>query len=185
MRPGPIDAYLFSLIDEDAKSIQPGNFERHWGVFNYDGTPKYNLSVGSTNSGGLVLASGVRYLARRWCVLSDSANLDNPQIGDSVSYACANADCTALGYGTSCSNLDAKGNISYAFNSYYQQNNQLDSACRFPNLSVITNTDPSVGDCKFKIMIQTISSRSNVSNGSFKNCIGMVPFVFMLLLIVI
>ncbi|KAM7490696.1 hypothetical protein LguiA_033617 [Lonicera macranthoides] len=185
MRPGPVDAYLFSLIDEDAKSIQPGNFERHWGVFNYDGTPKYNLRIGTTNSGGLALASGIRYLPRRWCVLSDSASLDNPQIGDSVSYACANADCTALGYSTSCSNLDAKGNISYAFNSYYQQNNQLDSACAFPNLSVITNTDPSVGNCKFKIMIQTISSRSNLSSGSFKNCIGMVPFVFMLLLIVI
>nr|CAD1841649.1 unnamed protein product [Ananas comosus var. bracteatus] len=26
-----IEVYLFSLIDEDAKSIQPGNFERHWG----------------------------------------------------------------------------------------------------------------------------------------------------------
>ncbi|KAK6137164.1 hypothetical protein DH2020_029089 [Rehmannia glutinosa] len=49
MRQGPVDAYLFSLIDEDAKSIQPGNFERHWGIFYYDGTPKYNLSLGSNS----------------------------------------------------------------------------------------------------------------------------------------
>ena len=26
MRPGAVDVYLFSLIDEDAKSVQPGNF---------------------------------------------------------------------------------------------------------------------------------------------------------------
>ncbi|KAL0393831.1 UNVERIFIED_CONTAM: Glucan endo-1,3-beta-glucosidase 5 [Sesamum latifolium] len=111
MRPGPIDAYLFSLIDEDAKSIQPGNFERHWGIFNYDGTPKYNLSLGSSNSRGLVPASNVHYLPRRWCVLSPSASLEDPQVALSVSYACARADCTSLGYGTSCGNLDARGNF--------------------------------------------------------------------------
>ncbi|KAG8375298.1 hypothetical protein BUALT_Bualt10G0085800 [Buddleja alternifolia] len=159
MRPVPVDAYLFSLIDEDRKSIQPGNFERHWGIFNYDGTPKYNLSLGS-NSGGLVRASNVHYLPRRWCVLSPSANLQDPQIALSVSYACDRADCTSLGYGTSCANLDAQGNISYAFNSYYQINNQLETACRFPNLSVITTNDPSTGTCRFGIMIQPAGTTS-------------------------
>lgn len=162
MKPGPLDVYLFSLIDEDAKSIQPGNFERHWGIFNYDGTPKYNLSLGSNNN-GLVPASNVKYLNRRWCVLSPSANPGDPLFGPSVSYACANADCTSLGYETSCSNLNAQGNASYAFNSYYQQNNQLDSACRFPNLSVVTTSDPSVGNCKFNIMIRT----TNPGNSGF------------------
>jgi exo-beta-1,3-glucanase (GH17 family) len=33
MRPGAMDVYLFGLIDEDLKSILPGNFERHWGIF--------------------------------------------------------------------------------------------------------------------------------------------------------
>ncbi|XP_059644908.1 glucan endo-1,3-beta-glucosidase 5-like [Cornus florida] len=163
MRPGQVDAYLFSLIDEDAKSIQPGNFERHWGIFGYDGQPKYNLSLGTTNSGGMVAASNVAYLAQKWCVMLPSASLDDPQVALSVSYACANADCTSLGYGTSCANLDARGNISYAFNSYYQQNNQLDTACMFPNLSVVTTSDPSTGNCKFKIMIQSFSS--GVSSG--------------------
>ncbi|KAL2489863.1 Glucan endo-1 [Forsythia ovata] len=157
MRPGPVDAYLFSLIDEDAKSIQPGNFERHWGIFYYDGTPKYNLSLGG-NSGGLIAASNIKYLPRRWCVLSPSASPQDPQVVPSVSYACSRADCTNLGYGTSCANLDAGQNISYAFNSYYQEINQLDSACKFPNLSVITTNDPSVGECRFKIMIQTTNS---------------------------
>ncbi|KAJ0031570.1 hypothetical protein Pint_12676 [Pistacia integerrima] len=157
MRAGPLDAYLFSLIDEDAKSVQPGNFERHWGLFYIDGKPKYQLNL-VPNKNGLVAAKGVHYLAQKWCVMSPSASLDDPQVPLSVSYACANADCTSLGYGASCSNLDARGNVSYAFNTYYQRNNQLDSACRFPNLSVITTSNPSVGDCQFRIMIQTTSA---------------------------
>lgn len=182
MKPGPLDVYLFSLIDEDAKSIQPGNFERHWGIFNYDGTPKYNLSLGSNNN-GLVPASNVGYLNRRWCVLSPSANLEDPQLGPSVSYACANADCTSLGYGTSCSSLNAQGNVSYAFNSYYQWNNQLDSACQFPNLSVVTTSDPSVGTCKFNIMIRT--TNPGTSGFSFEPSIGLVQvLVFLLALFV-
>lgn len=180
MRPSPVDAYLFSLIDEDAKSIQPGNFERHWGIFNYDGTPKYNLGLNSRNS--LVAASNIRYLARQWCVMSPSANPEDSQVAGSVSYACSHADCTSLGYGTSCGNLDARGNISYVFNSYYQQNNQLASACQFPNLSVVTTTDPSVGDCKFIVMIATDSS-SITGGGSIlsgKPVVRLILFMFIL-----
>ncbi|KAK2965841.1 hypothetical protein RJ640_003561 [Escallonia rubra] len=185
MRPVPVDAYMFSLIDEDAKSIQPANFERHWGIFYYDGTPKYNLSLGS-NSGGLVPASNVRYLPRRWCILSPTANVDDAQVGPSVSYACARADCTELGYGTSCGNLDAQGNISYAFNSYYQQNNQLPIACQFPNLSVITTSDPSVGSCRFNIMIQTTSANGPAGSAGFSHTpTSMLLFVCVFLLWII
>ncbi|KAL5558293.1 hypothetical protein UlMin_034504 [Ulmus minor] len=155
MRPGPMDAYLFSLIDEDDKSIQPGYFERHWGVFYFDGTTKYQLNLGS-NSNGLAPARNVPYLAKKWCIFSPSASLDDPQVAPSVSYACANGDCTSLGSGTSCENLDARGNISYAFNSYYQIQDQVDTACKFSNLAVLTNQDPSSGDCKFRIMIQAL-----------------------------
>lgn len=155
MRPVPVDAYLFSLIDEDSKSIDPGNFERHWGIFTYDGLPKYQLNLGTTNSGSsLVPARNVHYLDRKWCVMKPSANLDDLQVAPSVSYACGLADCTSLGYGTSCGNLDARGNISYALNSYYQRNNQLDRACKFPNLSMVTKTDPTVGNCRFEVMIE-------------------------------
>ncbi|XP_076931988.1 glucan endo-1,3-beta-glucosidase 6-like [Bidens hawaiensis] len=154
MRTGPVDAYLFSLIDEDDKSIQPGNFERHWGVFYYDGQPKYSLNLGTTNSGALIPARGVKYLQRKWCVMKDSAKLDGPSIAQSVSYACALGDCTSLGYGTSCGDLDARGNISYAFNSYYQKNDQADEACKFPNVSMVTKEDPSTKTCQFEIMIE-------------------------------
>lgn len=153
MRNGPIDAYLFSLIDEDEKSIQPGNFERHWGILTFDGLPKYRLNLGTTNSGALVQVRNIHYLERKWCVMRPNAPLDDPQIQPSMDYACGLADCTSLGYGTSCGNLDARGNISYAFNSYYQKNNQLEVACKFPNISQVVKTDPSVGTCRFPIMI--------------------------------
>lgn len=84
LRPGPVDAYLFSLIDEDQKSIEPGNFERHWGVFYYDGQPKYPLSLrgggnGNGNGSTLMPAKGVTYLQRRWCVMKPSASLRRPE----------------------------------------------------------------------------------------------------------
>ncbi|KAF3325772.1 glucan endo-1,3-beta-glucosidase 6-like protein [Carex littledalei] len=155
LRPGPMDVYLFSLIDEDLKSIQPGNFERHWGILYYDGTPKYQLSLSGTNtSATLVGAKGVKYLDRKWCVLKPSIGLDNQNIAAAVSYACANADCSSLGYKTSCGNLDARGNISYALNSYYQMNDQDERACDFNKLATVTTENPSTTSCRFNIMIE-------------------------------
>ncbi|MQL85829.1 hypothetical protein Taro_018363 [Colocasia esculenta] len=158
LRPGPLDAYLFSLIDEDEKSIQPGNFERHWGIFGYDGRPKYLLNLGAANSSGLVRARNIGYLDKKWCIMKPSVSSSDSRLPDSVGYACANADCTSLGYRTSCSDLDVRGNISYAFNSYYQKNDQDDQACQFPGVSVITTNDPSTQTCRFEIMIDTLSS---------------------------
>ncbi|KAK6944622.1 X8 domain [Dillenia turbinata] len=159
MRPGPIDAYIFSWIDEDAKSIQPGNFERHWGLFYYDGSAKYQLNLGTTNSNSyLIPANNVHYQERKWCVMKPSVHLDDSGIASAVSYACANADCTALGYQTSCGSLDSRGNISYAFNSFFQKNNQMDTACKFEGLATQTKTDPSLGTCKFPVMIQAYYS---------------------------
>ncbi|PAN34154.1 hypothetical protein PAHAL_6G072100 [Panicum hallii] len=170
LRPGPVDAYLFSLIDEDRKSIQPGNFERHWGIFNYDGTPKYALSLAGGNGSTLKPARGVRYLEKRWCVLKPSADLADQKVGDSVSYACGLADCTALGYRTSCGGLDAKGNVSYAFNSYYQTMDQDARACDFKGLATTTSVDPTAGTCRFIVEIDVggaaaISSARGVAGG--------------------
>ncbi|XP_057958848.1 glucan endo-1,3-beta-glucosidase 5-like [Malania oleifera] len=150
-RPSSPDIYLFALLDEDAKSVQPGNFERHWGLFAFDGTVKYQLNLGNGRS--LVPAKGVRYLKREWCVMSPTANLMDPNLAESVNYACSYADCTSLGYGSSCGKLDARRNASYAFNNYYQTMNQQKGSCQFSNLSVLTTVDPSQGSCRFQIMI--------------------------------
>lgn len=175
MRPGPINAYLFSLIDEDDKSIQPGNFERHWGIFTYDGKPKYPLNLGTTSSGSLVEARNVSYLEQKWCIMKPGARLDNPQVAASVSYACGLGDCTCLGYQTSCGGLDARGNISYAFNSYYQKNNQLDEACKFNGLGTVTRADPTVGNCRFEIAIKPYyDGAGRVSGGVQRTLLGLV-----------
>lgn len=186
IRPEPIDAYLFSLIDEDAKSIDPGNFERHWGIFTFDGIPKYPLNLGTTNSSAaLIPAKNVQYLQRKWCVMKPSAKLDDPQVAPSVSYACSLADCTSLGYGTSCGNLDSRGNISYAFNSYFQIHNQLDGACKFPNLSTITKTDPSTGSCRFEIMIEPYYGGAVQTPGCPQKSLRMVAGLIIFLLTIV
>lgn len=150
-RPAPPDIYLFGLLDEDKKSIQPGNFERHWGLFYYDGNLKYQLVM--EDGRPLVPARGVHYLERQWCVLSLTAGATNPYIAGAVGYACQYADCTSMGYGSSCNGLDARSNVSYAFNQFFQEANQQKGTCNFSDLSVITKTDPSQGVCKFNIMI--------------------------------
>lgn len=166
-----IDYYLFSLIDEDMKSVAPGNFERHWGIFRYDGRPKYALSVSGANGKTLVAATGVRYLKSRWCVLNTNVTgTSTSTLADSISYACANADCTALGYGCSCNRyLDATGNASYAFNAYFQRQNQEVGACSFGGLGRIVTTNPSVNNCEYIIQLAYgSSSTSSTSNASWK-----------------
>lgn len=184
-RAGPVDAYLFSLIDEDAKSIQPGSFERHWGVFYFDGSPKYQFNLGTTNSGSLIPARNVKHLEQKWCVMKPSAGLDDPQVAPSVQYACEKADCTSLGYQTSCGGLDARGNISYAFNSYYQTNNQLDTACQFPNVSKIVKTDPSTGTCIFRIGIQQYYGSADRKKGGLQSPLILVGHLILFLLTVL
>ncbi|XP_059634657.1 glucan endo-1,3-beta-glucosidase 5 [Cornus florida] len=152
-RSTPPDIYFFGLIDEDAKSIDPGNFERHWGVFYFDGAIKYPLNLGNNRS--LVAAKGVRYLARQWCVMAPGANILDPNLPESINTACTYADCTSLGQGSTCGGLDVRTNASYAFNAYYQTMNQQKGSCNFSNLGVITTIDPTPGNgtCRFGIMI--------------------------------
>ncbi|GER42059.1 glucan endo-1 3-beta-glucosidas [Striga asiatica] len=123
------DVYFFSLLDEDAKSVEPGRFERHWGIFYFDGAIKYGLDVGPGRRGNLTAAKGVRYLERQWCVMRAEADLGDPGLGPALGMACTYADCTSLGAGSSCAGLDGRGNASYAFNVYYQTMSQQRGAC--------------------------------------------------------
>ncbi|GAU45123.1 hypothetical protein TSUD_135530 [Trifolium subterraneum] len=153
-----IDFYLFSLIDENAKSVAPGNFERHWGIFEFDGKPKYELDIkGKHKEKGLIAVEGIKYLEKKWCILDPEAtNLDD-DLAKSVDYACSQSDCTPLGYGSSCNNLSLEGNASYAFNMYYQVNNQMDWDCDFSGLAMVTREDPSQNGCQFPLMVASAS----------------------------
>ncbi|XP_038883272.1 glucan endo-1,3-beta-glucosidase 8 [Benincasa hispida] len=160
MRPNEkFEVYLFGLLDEDMKSILPGFFERHWGIFRFDGKPKFPMDFsGKGNDKMLVGAKGVQYLERKWCIVKPSLkNLD--EISSEVDYACAHADCTSLVYGSSCNHLDRRGNISYAFNMYYQMQDQSVEACVFSGSAEIVTKNASVGTCLFPIQIVSAGER--------------------------
>ncbi|XP_052145737.1 glucan endo-1,3-beta-glucosidase 8-like [Oryza glaberrima] len=158
-RPGQyIEVYLFGLLDEDAKSVAPGDFERHWGILRFDGQPKYPVDLtGQGQNTMLVPAKGVTYLPRTWCVINTNAK-DTSKLADNINFACTFADCTALGYGSTCAGMDANGNASYAFNAYFQVQNQKDDACDFQGLGMPTQTDPSTPACNFTIQIAATSA---------------------------
>lgn len=152
-RRGIIDVYLFSLIDENAKSIEPGSFERHWGIFKFDGKPKYELDLsGMQQNKQLVGIDGVAYMIKRWCILNPKIT-DLKNLPENIDYACSHSDCTALGYGSSCNHLSAKGNASYAFNMYYQFKGQNSWDCDFSGLATLTDADPSDDVCRFPVMV--------------------------------
>ncbi|KAG4990229.1 hypothetical protein JHK87_023686 [Glycine soja] len=156
----PTDLYLFSLLDEGAKSTLPGNFERHWGIFSFDGQAKYplNLLLGNKE---LKNARNVEYLPSRWCVANPSGDLND--VVNHIRLACSVADCTTLNYGGSCNEIGEKGNISYAFNSYYQLQMQDSRSCNFDGLGMVTFLDPSVGDCLFLVGVTDKGSDSSTS----------------------
>ncbi|XP_051129058.1 glucan endo-1,3-beta-glucosidase 6-like [Andrographis paniculata] len=148
LRPGvpPEDVYLFSLFDEDGKSVLPGNFERHWGIFSFDGQAKYSLNLGH---GQLKNAKEVAYLPSRWCVVNPYRDIS--RVADHYKLACTYADCTTLSDGGSCNGLGEKDNISYVFNSYYQSQKQNPRSCDFDGIGMVTFLDPSIGNCRFLV----------------------------------
>jgi hypothetical protein len=85
---------------------------------------------------------------------------DLSKLAENIDYACSRSDCTALGYGSSCNSLDSNGNASYAFNMYYQVQNQDEFACNFEGLATLTNQNISQGNCNFIIQIVASSSSS-------------------------
>lgn len=151
----PTETYIYSLFDEDERSITSGNFERHWGVFTFDGQAKYQLALGQ-GSRKLVNAQNIQYLSSKWCVVNSNGNLSNATAW--ALEACSSADCSVLSPGGSCFNLSWPGNISYAFNSNYQQHDQRADSCDFGGLGLITTVDPSVGTCRFIVQLRLSNS---------------------------
>ncbi|KAK9185707.1 hypothetical protein WN943_026066 [Citrus x changshan-huyou] len=92
----------------------------------------------------LIGVSGVKYMPSQWCVLIPGAK-DMSKVVDNINYACTWSDCTAIGCSSSCNNLDANGNASYAFNMYYHIKNQDDLACGYQGLGEVTTQNLSQG----------------------------------------
>ncbi|KAK2982031.1 hypothetical protein RJ640_029259 [Escallonia rubra] len=178
LRPGYIEIYLFGLIDEDAKSVAPGSFERHWGIFRYDGQPKYAMDFsGQGQNKFLVPAPNVQYNPQKWCQFNPNAK-DLSKLADNIDYACTFADCTSLGYGSSCNALDANGNASYAFNAYFQVQNQNEMSCNFEGLASVTSQNISQGECNFTIQILATFASARPSPAALA-CLTVLAFLLL------
>ncbi|XP_010543745.1 PREDICTED: glucan endo-1,3-beta-glucosidase 9 [Tarenaya hassleriana] len=157
----PLETYVFSLLDEDQRSLASGNFERNWGVFTFDGQAKYSdLSFVPNSKRNLVNAKNVQYLPPKWCVANNNRDLSNASAR--AMEACSMADCTAILPGGSCSDMAWPGNVSYAFNSLYQQTDHRAESCDFGGLGLITTVDPSSDSCRFSIQLDTSGSSSPI-----------------------
>ncbi|PIN26877.1 Glucan endo-1,3-beta-D-glucosidase [Handroanthus impetiginosus] len=153
--PKEIEYYLFSLTDENQKSVAPGDFERHWGLFKYDGKPKFPMDFSGQGHDKMpVAAKNVTYLESKWCVFNpDVKNMD--RVPTNMDYACSMGDCTTLNHGSSCNKLDETSKISYAFNMYFQMNNQDVESCNFDGLAKVVDVNASADHCLFPIAIES------------------------------
>lgn len=155
LHPGYIEVYLFSLTDENLKSIAPGYFERHWGIYRYDGQPKFPIDFsGEGNEKMPIGAKNVKYLSHQWCVLNeDVKNLT--RVRSNLDYACSMGDCTSLSYGSTCNKLSEHKNISYAFNMYFQMSQQSVEACNFNGVAKISKQNYSTNECLFSVELMS------------------------------
>ncbi|KAK1397245.1 Glucan endo-1,3-beta-D-glucosidase [Heracleum sosnowskyi] len=156
-----IEAYIYNLNDENMKDITfRGPTIRHYGIYDFKGTPKFHMDLTMKNSKDVKLApaQGVVPMPNRWCIYDQDAKIKDQNrtaaLLEQFNFACSKSDCTKLMYGGSLNNLTFEGNISYAFNDYFQANNQLESACDFKGMGKITVQDPSKSyECHFPLQI--------------------------------
>ncbi|MCD7464693.1 hypothetical protein HAX54_053241 [Datura stramonium] len=153
LRPGPIDTYLHSLSDENEFRTIFGAFQRHWGIYEADGNPKYKIDFSLQDHDEYpTQAKGIVTMPHRWCTFDgDKSNMD--LVKKHYNFSCEEADCTRLEEGASCGGLNEESKISYAFNAYFQRNKQNEKACDFDGLGQITTLNPSVDKCEFPIEI--------------------------------
>ncbi|CAK9140140.1 unnamed protein product [Ilex paraguariensis] len=84
-----------------------------------------------------------------WCIASSTASQTALQVA--LDYACGygGADCSAIQPGSSCYEPNTlRDHASFAFNNYYQKN-PAPTSCVFGGTAMLTNTDPSSGNCRF------------------------------------
>ncbi|XP_042415807.1 glucan endo-1,3-beta-glucosidase-like [Zingiber officinale] len=151
MMPGRrFETYVFSLFDENLK---PGpTAERHFGLFNADLTPTYDVGLlrGGDQAPAPAPALALGGGAGRWCVAS--ADTGEAALQANIDYACGSgvADCKAIQEGGACFSPNTLlAHASYSMNSYYQAAGRHEFNCDFGRTGVITSSDPSHGSCSY------------------------------------
>lgn len=157
-RPGvEMPVFVFSLFNENQKP-GPGT-ERHWGLFNPNGTPVYEVDLTGRRPTATYpplppAQNNTPYKGRIWCVVAGGRKTNATELGSAVSYACGqgNGTCNAIQPGGPCywpNTLAAHAN--YAFNSYWQQFRKSGGTCYFNGLAAQTAKDPS----KFLLLLSS------------------------------
>ncbi|KAJ7969519.1 Glucan endo-1,3-beta-glucosidase [Quillaja saponaria] len=190
-----LDVYIFSLFNENRK---PGlESERNWGLFYPDQTSVYNLDFTGRGAVDMTTEANVtRSNGTTWCIASNkSSEID---LQNALDWACGpgNVDCTAIQPSQPCfepDNLDS--HVSYAFNSYYQQNGATDVACSFGGTGIKVDKDPSYDNCIYvragsnkTVASNTTARSSHSSSSSWQNevsswispCLLITSFSFLL-----
>ncbi|XP_042411051.1 glucan endo-1,3-beta-glucosidase-like [Zingiber officinale] len=151
MMPGRrFETYVFSLFNENLK---PGpTAERHFGLFNADLTPTYDVGLlrGGDQAPAPAPALALGGGAGRWCVAS--ADTGEAALQANIDYACGSgvADCKAIQEGGACFSPNTLlAHASYSMNSYYQAAGRHEFNCDFGRTGVITSSDPSHGSCNY------------------------------------
>ncbi|CAI7797807.1 unnamed protein product [Closterium sp. NIES-53] len=163
-RPNQIlSGYLFALSDEDRKITLAGPFERHWGIFRVDGTPKYPLDLtGGGKNVTLKSATGIVLYPGRWCVAKEG--VDPQKLAEAVTYACGDtkpSDCTPAQVGGSCYFNGSTAKVAtYAFNSYFQLNNQSGGACDFKGVAEVVQNNPTQEQCRYLLGIDQAATKA-------------------------
>ncbi|KZV48502.1 hypothetical protein F511_08401 [Dorcoceras hygrometricum] len=158
MRPNQrIDVFLNNLSDKNRMFLNLGSFQRHWGIYKFNGEPKFMVDL--SGQGRDIYPSngkGVIHMPNRWCVFN--GNIDDPRKVEAMrKMACNESDCSSLDMGGSCSHLDYEKQVSYAFNRYFQTKGQASQTsndkCDFDGLGKVVPDDPSDGLCSFPVEI--------------------------------
>ncbi|XP_073015763.1 glucan endo-1,3-beta-glucosidase 5-like [Primulina eburnea] len=170
MRPNEnIDVFINSLSDENKIRVEAGTFQRHWGIYKFNGEPKFRIDFsGKGKHTYPSVAKGVIHMPNRWCVFNK--NLDDPRLVDNMKkMACNFSDCSSLEEGGSCHNLSYEDKVSYAFNGYFQTKGQAaDSSheeCDMSGLGTVVSENPSTETCEFPVEI--LSAEYAVEGATF------------------
>eukprot|EP00252_Welwitschia_mirabilis_P011379 TRINITY_DN25593_c0_g1_i1.p1 TRINITY_DN25593_c0_g1~~TRINITY_DN25593_c0_g1_i1.p1 ORF type:complete len:526 (-),score=47.78 TRINITY_DN25593_c0_g1_i1:303-1880(-) len=158
----PVNTYIYELFNED---LRPGaNSERSYGIYSGNSTPVYDLRF--DGSGSVVSANASAGSGNGlFCVALPTA--DSTALQAALDWACGQgkADCHDIQPGGSCYDPDTLvDHASYAFDSYFQKQNQASGSCDFNGVANITSSDPSEGSCVYPG--SSVGSASGSSNSS-------------------
>ncbi|GAB4830741.1 hypothetical protein Ancab_004773 [Ancistrocladus abbreviatus] len=85
-----------------------------------------------------------------WCIADEQT--PDEELQQALDWACGKggADCSKIQANQPCFLPNTlKDHASYAFNNYFQKFKHKEATCYFNSAAIVTNLDPSHGECKY------------------------------------